>query len=79
MKQITVNSEKKTKKINNFWNNIHFHPTDAIEDIWGQKILNSVSSDKVANMIRLYAMLEDIVFANENGELVYDFSDTDAK
>ena len=79
MKNVFINAEKVTKKIDNFWNHIHFHPTDAIEDVWGQKILDSVSADKAARMVRIYAMLEDIVSEGENGELVYDFSDTDTR
>lgn len=79
MKQIFVNSQKTTRKIHNFWNNIHFHPTDAIEDIWGQKILDRVSADNVAKMVRVYAMLEDIVYEGENGELAYDFTETDTR
>ena len=55
------------KQQNNFWNHVHFHPTDAIEDDWGQKILNEVAKDKVAKVIRMYAMLEDIVTMDENG------------
>ena len=79
MKRVVINSEKRIKKINNFWNNIHFHPTDAIEDIWGQRILDSVSSDKAAQTVRMYAMLEDIVYESENGELLYDFSENDER
>ena len=79
MKKVFVNAEKSIKKINNFWNHIHFHPTDAIEDVWGQKILDSVATDGAAKMVRIYAMLEDIVSEGENGELVYDFSDTDKR
>ena len=29
----------------NFWNNVHFHPTDAVEDLWGQEILNRWAAD----------------------------------
>ena len=79
MKNVFVNAEKPVKEINNFWNHIHFHPTDAIEDVWGQRILDSVAADGAARMVRIYAMLEDIVSEGENGELVYDFSDTDKR
>ena len=79
MKNVFVNAEKPVKMIHNFWNHIHFHPTDAIEDVWGQRILDSAAADKAARMVRIYAMLEDIVSENENGELVYDFSDTDKR
>ncbi len=79
MKNVFINAENVIKKTNNFWNHIHFHPSDAIEDIWGQKILDSASKDKAARMVRIYAMLEDIVSEGKNGELVYDFSDTDKR
>ncbi len=79
MKNVFVNAEKPVKMIHNFWNHIHFHPTDAIEDVWGQRILDSAAADRAARMVRIYAMLEDIVSENENGELVYDFSDTDKR
>lgn len=79
MKKVFVDAQKPVKKVNNFWNHIHFHPTDAIEDVWGQRILDSVAADKAAKMVRIYAMLEDIVYEGENGELLYDFSDTDKR
>ena len=79
MKNVFINAEKSIKKVNNFWNHIHFHPSDAIEDMWGQKILDNASADGAAKMIRIYAMLEDIVYEGENGELLYDFSDTDTR
>ena len=40
------------RPLKNFWNAIHFHPTDAIEDAWGQRILNRVAEDKVAALER---------------------------
>ena len=67
------------KKQENFWNNIHFHPTDAIEDEWGQKILNEVAKDKVADTVRMYAMLEDIVEMDENVTIHYDFTENDVR
>ena len=39
----TVQLDGKGEQIHNFWNNIHFHPTDAIEDDWGRLILDQVS------------------------------------
>ena len=72
-------SDRVTKCQKNFWNNIHFHPTDAIEDEWGQRILNEVSKDHVAQTVRMYAMLEDIVKMDENGKLIYDFSENDTR
>ena len=79
MEKIYVNAEKPIKKVKNFWNHIHFHPTDAIEDLWGQKILDSASKDSAAKMVRMYAMLEDAVSEDENGNLIYDFTDTDIR
>ena len=79
MKKVYVNAEKAVKQVNNFWNHIHFHPTDAIEDMWGQKILDAASADGAARRIRIYAMLEDIVFEGKDGTLEYDFSETDTR
>ncbi len=78
MKKIIIDTEKETFKNENFWNNIHFHPTDAVEDIWGREILENVAKDKVAKLVRLYSMFEDVV-SEKNGELVYDFTLTDKR
>ena len=67
------------KQQGNFWNHVHFHPTDAIEDDWGQKILNEVAKDNVAKVVRMYAMLEDIVTMDEDGNFVYDFTENDTR
>ena len=77
--KLTLFPSKITKPARNFWNNIHFHPTDAIEDEWGQRILNRVAADGAAKTVRMYAMLEDIVTENENGELRYDFTLNDIR
>ena len=74
-----IDTTKTVKKLENFWNHIHFHPTDAIEDDWGQRILNRVAEDKVAKTVRMYAMLEDIVTMDENGNLKYDFTLNDTR
>ncbi|MBR2339790.1 MAG: hypothetical protein IKA74_03035 [Clostridia bacterium] len=76
---ITVDTQRVVKKSKNFWSNIHFHPTDAIEDDWGQKILDEIAKDKVAKSVRMYAMLEDIVTEDNEGELHYDFTLTDTR
>ena len=76
---ISINTQNVIKKIPNFWNNIHFHPTDAIEDAWGQRILNEVKKDHVADMVRMYTMLEDIVSMDEDGNLQYDFTLNDQR
>jgi len=76
---IRVNCNEIKKKQHNFWNHIHFHPTDAIEDDWGRNILDNVAKDGVARTVRMYAMLEDIVSMDKNGNLRYDFSECDAR
>ena len=73
-----INTQKTVKKLENFWNNIHFHPTDAIEDEWGQRILDEVSREKVAQTVRMYAMLEDIVTLVD-GKLHYNFTENDIR
>jgi len=77
--KFVVDANKSVKKLTNFWNHIHFHPTDAIEDDWGQRILNRVAEDKVARTVRMYAMLEDIVTMDEAGNLKYDFTLNDTR
>jgi len=66
-----TNEIKRVQK--NFWNNCLFHPTDAVEDPWGKKILDRMARDKAIKTIRIYAMFEDIVYLNENENLAYDF------
>lgn len=75
---IIINSNEITKKQHNFWNHLHFHPTDAIEDDWGKRILDEVAKDGVANTVRMYAMLEDIV-TEKDGVLCYDFTENDVR
>ena len=69
---ITIKNEIK-KKQNNFWNNCIFHPTDAVEDAWGKRILDRMADDKAIHTVRIYTMFEDIVLMDENGKLTYDF------
>ena len=76
---IKIFADKPGRVVDNFWNNIHFHPTDAIEDEWGQGILDQVAEDGVARMVRMYTMFEDIVSMDENGELKYDFTLNDIR
>ena len=64
---------------NNFWNNCLFHPTDAIEDSWGKRILDKMAEDKSARTIRIYNMLEDIVYFDMDGELKFDFRANDLR
>ena len=72
-------SNEKIRDIINFWNNIHFHPTDAIEDEWGQEFLKEISKDNVAKTVRLYAMFEDIYSLDENGNLIENYKDNDTR
>lgn len=69
-----IYADKTIKKQPNFWNHILFHPTDAIEDEWGQKILDEISKDKAAKYVRIYAMFEDIFIENAQGEIISDFT-----
>lgn len=71
---VTVYANRKDGEIRNFWNHIVFHPTDAIEDDWGQKILNQIAEDHAARTVRIYNMFEDIVTQGENGQPVYDYT-----
>jgi xylan 1,4-beta-xylosidase len=67
------------KKIHNFWNNCIFHPTDAVEDAWGRRIFDRMAEDGSIDTVRIYAMLEDIVYLGEEGELRYDFRLSDLR
>jgi len=67
----------KTQK--NFWNNCLFHPTDAVEDPWGKRILDRMAADGSIKTIRIYTMFEDIVYLDENGRLCYDFRLSDLR
>ena len=67
------------KKQPKFWNHALFHPTDAIEDPWGKRILDRMAADGAIKTIRIYAMFEDIVYLGENGELCYDFRVSDLR
>lgn len=77
--KVFIDASKTVKKLHNFWNHIHFHPTDAIEDDWGREILDNVARDNVAQTVRMYAMLEDIVTMDESGNLKYDFTLNDQR
>lgn len=72
-------SDKVYKRQKNFWNNCLFHPTDAIEDPWGKRILDQMAKDKAIQTVRIYTMFEDIVYLGENGELQYDFRLSDLR
>ena len=38
-----------------------------MEDAWGKRILDKMSEDNAIDTVRIYAMLEDIVYIDENG------------
>ena len=63
----------------NFWNHCLFHPTDAVEDPWGKRILDKMAEDGSIKTVRLYSMFEDIVYRDENDQLAYDFRISDLR
>ena len=67
------------KNQKNFWNNCIFHPTDAVEDSWGKRILDRIAKDKSINKVRVYAMFEDIVYYDDEGKVAYDFRLSDLR
>ena len=67
--RINVHLNRPARKQINFWNHIHFHPTDAIEDRWGQRILGRIERDHAAKMIRMHTMFEDMVTRGADGAL----------
>lgn len=77
--KVEVQCDQPVKKIKNFWNHIHFHPTDAIEDDWGQEVLDCIAKDGAADMVRIYTMFEDMVTMDADGQLQYDFSLNDQR
>ena len=74
IKILTNNVEKQLK---NFWNHIVFHPTDAIEDEWGQQYLDKIAEDKAAIGVRIYTIFEEMVTLDENGKMQFDFTKND--
>ena len=67
------------KEQKKFWSGCVFHPTDAVEDPWGRRILDKMAEDGAIQTVRIYAMLEDIVYLGESGELCYDFRLSDLR
>ena len=67
------------KKQPNFWNQCVFHPTDAVEDPWGKRILDQMADDGAIDIVRIYSMFEDIVYLGSNGELLFDFRLSDLR
>ena len=68
-----------SKRQKNFWNNCLFHPTDAVEDDWGRRILDQMAEDKAIQTVRIYTMFEDIVSLDENGDLRFDYTLSDTR
>ena len=75
---ITIFNEV-VKEQENFWNGCLFHPTDAIEDPWGKRILDQIAEDKACHTVRIYTMFEDIVSMDEEGNLHFDFQLSDLR
>jgi len=67
------------RKQKNFWNHCLFHPTDAVEDSWGKRILDRMAADGAIKTVRIYSMMEDIVYYDENDNLCYDFRVSDVR
>ena len=67
------------KTVPPFWNGIVFHPTDAIEDDWGQRILRQIASDGAIRTVRMYTMFEDMVTLDEAGKMRFDFALNDKR
>ena len=67
------------KELKKIFNQCVFHPTDAVEDAWGKRIIDKMAEDGAIDTIRVYAMLEDIVYKDEDGNLAYDFRVSDAR
>ena len=76
---ITIFNEN-VRKQKNFWNHCLFHPTDAVEDDWGKRILDQMAADKAIQTVRIYTMFEDIVSVDDNtGNLCFDFTLSDLR
>ena len=71
--------DRTVKKQKNFWNACVFHPTDAVEDPWGRRILDRMAKDGAVKTVRIYAMLEDIVYLDGEGGLCFDFRLSDLR
>lgn len=67
------------KKQVNVWSNALFHPTDAVEDPWGKRILDKMAADHAVKTIRIYTMFEDIVYYDGEGNLKYDYRLSDLR
>ena len=70
---VNIYCNKKDKDLKNFWNHIVFHPTDAIEDEWGKRILDKAAEDGAVRTVRIYTMMEDIFTLDGNGNICADY------
>ena len=75
---LRIKSEVKRELVP-FWNHALFHPTDAVEDSWGKRIIDRMAKDGAIKSLRIYAMLEDIVYMDEDDKLCYDFRVSDTR
>ena len=75
--RVRVFCDRKDKDLNNFWSHIVFHPTDAMEDEWGQRILEQIHRDQAVKMVRIYTMFEEMVTLDAQGEMQFDFTYSD--
>ena len=67
------------KRQPHFANNCLFHPTDAVEDPWGKRILDRMAEDGAIETVRIYTMFEDILYMDETGKMTYDFRLSDLR
>ena len=79
MDNITVRTDRIVDNIVNFWNHLHFHPTDAVEDAWGKEILDRIAKDCAADYIRLYTMFEDLVVQQKDGTIIFCWEELDRR
>lgn len=70
---ITIWKDRVSHKTNRYWNHFVFHPTDAIEDDWGKRILDQCADDGVGEFVRIYSMFEDIYTLDADGTLREDY------
>jgi hypothetical protein len=45
--------DRTVKKQKDFWNACVFHPTDAVEDPWGRRILDRMAKDGAVKTVRI--------------------------
>ena len=50
-----------------------------MEDSWGKRILDRIAKDKSIHTVRVYAMFEDIVYDDGEGNIAFDFRTSDTR